>query len=72
MILFLHKSQEKLLKVSWINDYTKNLYVIEEISVKILYFDFVSIEKNHNQLRIIFEDLVWEWAKLIVIQSDPL
>jgi hypothetical protein len=38
MILFLLENYKKLLKVSLINDYTKNLYVIEEISIKILYY----------------------------------
>ncbi len=31
---FCLKTRKKFLKVSWIYDYTENLYVIEEISVK--------------------------------------
>jgi hypothetical protein len=33
-----HESQQKFFKYSLINDYTENLYVMEEISVKILYY----------------------------------
>jgi hypothetical protein len=34
--------------------------------------DLISVEKNHNQFRVISEDLVWEGAKLISTQIYPL